>query len=139
MRPKAETYIGKVCLRGHEGGVRYAHNGACIKCANESAAKRTKERRKTNPELQLLYSAKQRAKESGWDFDLTADDIEIPSICPVLGTPMVSPSIDRIDSTKGYVKGNICVISWRANKLKQDATLEELRQLVAYVERYQDR
>jgi hypothetical protein len=41
-----------------------------------------------------------------------------------------SPSLDRIDTSKGYVKGNVWVISWRANKLKSDATLAELESIV---------
>lgn len=46
-----------------------------------------------------------------------------------------SPSIDRIDPTKGYIKGNIAVISWRANMLKNNMTVEEARLLLAYLER----
>ena len=44
-----------------------------------------------------------------------------------------SPSLDRIDNTKGYIKGNVKVISWRANAIKKDATLEELKALVNYL------
>ncbi len=47
---------------------------------------------------------------------------------------MESPSLDRIDSTKGYTKGNIWVISNRANTLKNDATLSELKLLVERLE-----
>ena len=45
-----------------------------------------------------------------------------------------SPSLDRIDNTKGYVPGNLQVISYRANQLKSDGTLEEFRKLVAHLE-----
>ncbi len=48
-----------------------------------------------------------------------------------------TPSLDRIDSSLGYVKGNVWVISWRANHIKTDASLEELKQLVAGLERLQ--
>ena len=44
-----------------------------------------------------------------------------------------SPSVDRIRGELGYVRGNICVISWRANKLKADATAEELEAIAAYI------
>ena len=37
-----------------------------------------------------------------------------------------SPSLDRIDSSKGYTPDNVWVISRRANIIKHDATLEEL-------------
>jgi len=43
------------------------------------------------------------------------------------------PSVDRIDPTKGYIKGNVEVISWRANHLKNNATVEELEAIVNYM------
>ena len=45
----------------------------------------------------------------------------------------ISPSIDRIDSTKGYTKDNIQIISWRANRIKNDSTPEELMQIATYM------
>ncbi len=76
-------------------------------------------------------------------FDLTRDDVIIPSHCPVLGIeldPLAKnkadnlPTFDRIDNAKGYVKGNVWVISWRANRLKWNSTLDELRSLVRALE-----
>ena len=90
-----------------------------------------------------LNQAKRRAAANGWEFNLTKQDIVIPDTCPVLGIPLLrtdgrladsSPTIDRIDSTKGYTVDNIRVISWRANKIKSDATIEELRQILKYME-----
>lgn len=90
-----------------------------------------------NPEKYIFQSAKARAKSSGIEFDISVEDIEIPEICPALGIPILiqagkgaspnSPSLDRIDSSKGYVKGNIQVLSWRANNLKSDATPLEMK------------
>jgi hypothetical protein len=72
----------------------------------------------------------------------------IPDYCPMLGIPLNydgtgiegdwsrkdnSPSLDRIDSSKGYTKGNIHVISWRANRIKNDSTPEELMQIAKYM------
>jgi len=85
----------------------------------------------------LLAQAKINGRER--PFDLERSDIVIPSHCPVLGIPLDCaaeplsdhlPSLDRIDNTKGYVKGNVWVISWRANRIKGDATHGELRALV---------
>jgi hypothetical protein len=80
----------------------------------------------------VAASAKQRKKE----FDLTLKDLQMPDRCPVLGIPLdygwpvtdinAVPSIDRINNEVGYMPGNIIVISNRANKLKNDATKEEL-------------
>lgn len=104
---------------------------------------REKQRLVTNPESYLFYSAKMRAKKRGIPFTLVLDDIIIPSHCPVFGSPLTrgdgkfrtnSPSIDRIDNNKGYTKDNIIVVSFRANNLKSDASLDELRRLVAYYE-----
>jgi hypothetical protein len=44
-----------------------------------------------------------------------------------------SPTLDRIDNAKGYVKGNVCVISKKANTMKNNATPEEVRKLSEYV------
>ena len=74
----------------------------------------------------MWNSAKSRATEKGREFNIKLSDIVIPDLCPVLGVPMDRPSLDRIDSSKGYAKGNVRVISHRANMLKNNATIEEL-------------
>jgi hypothetical protein len=90
----------------------------------------------------LLHSAKKRAKKSGVEFDLVKSQIFIPKKCPVLGTKFIigdsknrdfSPSLDRFDNTRGYTHDNVCVISFRANYLKRDATLKEMKQIVRYM------
>lgn len=84
---------------------------------------------------QLINLARNRAKTKGLEFSITIDDISIPKMCPLLEIPIKpgigkhshnSPSIDRIDSNKGYTKGNVRVISYKANAMKQDASKEEL-------------
>ena len=80
----------------------------------------------------MFYNASGRARRKGLEFNLTIDDIEIPTHCPVLGVELIkgireqAPSIHRIDSSKGYIKGNIAIVSFRANKLINDATLREM-------------
>lgn len=91
----------------------------------------------------MLYSAAKRAVEKGLDFNLDFSDIQIPDVCPVLGIPLSSasvgkamdcnPSLDRWNNDKGYVKGNVRVISLRANRLKSNATAEELAAVLAYM------
>ena len=90
----------------------------------------------------LLYSnIKSRCKRIGREFSIELEDILIPEKCPVFGfdlkredrqTWMCAPSVDRIDSSKGYIKGNVTVVSRRANIIKRDATIEELEQLFNY-------
>lgn len=86
-----------------------------------------------------------RARRCGLPFDLVAADVPpIPDVCPVLGISFIfgrggnnaplpnSPSVDRRDPEKGYVKGNICIISQRANTIRGDATVEELERVLQY-------
>lgn len=101
-----------------------------------------KENRKRDIRKILLASAKHRAKTKGIMFDLQIEDIVIPECYPILGIKLelynetqerTSPSIDRIDSTKGYTKENIMIISWRANTMKTDANLEELTMFAEWI------
>lgn len=90
-------------------------------------------------ETRLVGAARARAKKKGLEFNITKDDITIPSECPLLGIAINvsdgkamsnSASIDRIDSNKGYTKDNVWVVSHKANTIKSNATLEELELLV---------
>lgn len=100
--------------------------------------------RSNNPSSYLITKAKRRATLQGVPFDLKPDDFEIPEFCPVLGIPLYrgskngynSPSLDRIRPALGYVRGNIVVVSWRANMLKKDATIEELIGLAKFYRRF---
>jgi hypothetical protein len=90
-------------------------------------------------EYKMWGAAKHRAKKKGIPFDLLPEDIKIPNRCPLLGIKLVahrdrvqfdSPSLDRLVPRLGYVRGNVLVISNRANVLKNDGTLPELVMLV---------
>jgi hypothetical protein len=87
-------------------------------------------------EYRLYYLSKKRANEKNIEFDIEVDDIIIPKHCPILGIPLKKnnigwapdmPSLDRVDPNKGYTKGNVKVISGKANVMKNNATLEELK------------
>lgn len=105
-----------------------------------NAAART--RRKAGPDWKswamkrLLAEARRRAEQNSFDFTITAGDVTVPDVCPIFRLPLhqaadgrtwSSPSLDRIDNRRGYVPGNVWVISWRANNIKGDATPAELR------------
>lgn len=94
----------------------------------------------------VLRTAQQRAKMRGLEFNISLEDFEIPETCPLLGISLQnhvgenilqddSPSLDRIDSSKGYVPGNVWIISNRANRSKNDLSLSELQQLVLNLEK----
>ena len=100
-----------------------------------------RDKRKTHAELYLWRSAKRRAIKRGLKFNLVLSDIKIPSHCPVLGIPLIrggprgspnTPSLDRIKPRLGYIRGNVIVISWRANQIKSDATFAELKAIAEF-------
>ncbi len=79
------------------------------------------------------------------------ESLVLPDVCPVFGVDLNycggtggvgftrtenSPSLDRIDSSVGYIKGNIQIICWRANRIKNDSTPEELKTLAKYMEKF---
>ena len=107
-----------------------------------------KNRRKDyNYRLQMLINAsKQRAKNKDREHNISVEDIKkiFPEdgCCPIFGMKLEfnsagfrenSPSIDRIDSTKGYTPDNIQIISWKANRIKGYASVQELEMLLAYL------
>ena len=94
-----------------------------------------KEYNAKNADRTMLTAARKSAKNANVPFDLEINDIVIPEYCPVLGLKLirtrgyrsdVSPSIDRIIPQKGYVRENIMIISMRANRIKNNATVDEL-------------
>lgn len=103
----------------------------------ENNKERERERKRASYPLEVeartLRNIKQRAEKLGVPFNLTVEDIQPPETCPVFGFPLIrniggklaapnSPSVDRIVPELGYVKGNIQIISYKANVMKNDAT-----------------
>ena len=104
----------------------------------EKCFKKNKAWYENNPKKYLLSAAKGRAKKNNIEFSITAEDFDLPDICPVLGVPMIkrtrtAPSLDRIDPSKGYVPGNVQVISHKANLMKNDATKDELERFAKWI------
>lgn len=98
-------------------------------------------------EVKKIYARlKASAKRRGIDFRLTLTELNnltFPITCPILGIPLRynsermgddSYSIDRIDSERGYEIDNIVVISWRANRLKNDGSIEEISKISRFYE-----
>jgi hypothetical protein len=107
------------------GGKGKLHNGGIqIKAEHKSS------------EFRICYRAMDNAKRRGFEFNLTPEDIFIPEFCPFLGVKIETDfdknhndnyySIDRIDSSMGYIKGNVQVISNLANAMKNSATKDQL-------------
>jgi len=96
-------------------------------------------------EYSIFHQAKQRAIKKSISFDLDQEYIKsiLTESCPIFGTPLKrgigifhddSPSLDRINPKLGYVKGNVKIISDRANRIKRDASIEELKAIIKYME-----
>lgn len=89
-----------------------------------------------NPRKIMLATCKQRATKNNLEFSLTEEDFIFPETCPYLNVPLTytrgegrqptNYSVDRIDSSRGYVSGNIQIISDLANRMKQNATPVQL-------------
>jgi hypothetical protein len=104
-----------------------------------------KQKSRLDPRPSLFHEAKKRAKKRGLEFNISIEDVIIPPTCPVLGIPLYkgegkqidnSPTIDRIDNSKGYTKDNIKVISYRANSLKNNGGIREFELLIKYLENH---
>lgn len=151
-------FTGKPCPKGHIAPRFIA--GGCVECHqilqtkkrendreeyNDYFRKRyTTEGRRTSyrkyMEAELLNKAKHRASKKNLEFNLTIEDIVIPEKCPVFGENIVrdvnnpmSPSLDRVDNTKGYIKGNVKIISKKANIMKGNLTLSDLDKIYQYI------
>lgn len=95
-----------------------------------------------NYERVLLDTVRRRAEREGRVFELELSDIVIPEYCPVLGLKIIpraslksgqSASVDRVDTRKDYTKDNVQIISLRANRLKNNATLAEVEKIYLYM------
>jgi len=126
------TYCShKPCRNGHTE--RYVKSRMCVRCQSDNYR---------NPKYlanRLCVTARCRAKKDSIPFDLTSDYLRQiwPSnnCCPILQKPFelrrgekrhgpipLSPSIDRIIPNMGYIQGNVAILSYKANTIKQDCT-----------------
>ena len=87
--------------------------------------------------LNMVRSAKKRAKRKNLFFDLKAEDIHMGEKCPILDIPFEvgttcwynSPSLDRIDTKRGYEPDNVIVVCMMANSIKNQATPEQIKKV----------
>ena len=92
-----------------------------------------------------MVAKRSLSKRKNLPCNIEESDLAIPDYCPVLGIPIFftegngpkpnSPSIDRLKPELGYVKGNVNVISQKANRIKNDATLEELGKVYEWLKK----
>jgi hypothetical protein len=119
-------------------GCPFGINTVCKECRKPVSTRGWEE---TSEELKILQRAKSRANKKGLAFNLELTDIVLPEVCPVLGVPFnknstdYTYSIDRLVPSLGYTKGNIMIISNKANRIKSDACAEEIALVLEYVKR----
>lgn len=92
------------------------------------------------------FKSKQtNALKMGKEWDLNFGDLEWPTHCPMLGIELDyfnefrkdnSPSFDQIIPGKGYVKGNVVIVSFRANLIKNSGTAEEHRRIADWLDKH---
>lgn len=115
----------------------------CKKCMDKRRGKHVKENPVQYQTAIMVRGARNRAKLKQLNFDINLEYVRslVVTHCPILGIPLEwstmrgngmttvpgSPSLDRIDPTKGYISGNVWIISHRANAIKNNATHEELK------------
>ena len=114
---------------------------------NKEASKRYRQKKW---EKQRIKGAVHRAKAKNLPFNITEEYVKSITpkdmICPALGIKMNTsvedldskPSLDRLVPEKGYVKGNVIVVSFRVNRIKTDATPEELMKVAIFYEKLFD-
>lgn len=146
-------YCGEIF--NYTGGLAHFNRSKNHYCSNECLGKHNiihgmasgRRKGQQDKRYSIWCGAKKRAKLKNIQFDINPEDIpEIPKYCPVLGIKILandthvpldsSPSLDRIDTNKGYIKDNIRIICNRANRIKADATLEELILITEDLKKY---
>lgn len=111
----------------------------CRACINDWI----KNHYRQKPAEHMLRRARARATNAGFEFSITLEDIlPLPEKCPVFGVTLRTGfmnqdpwaySLDRVDNTKGYISGNVVVMSYKANRLKNDGTAEEHEIIAAWM------
>lgn len=139
---KKTYFTGKPCKNGHTSE-RLVRDYSCIEC-RDTIYDHDRENYRKDPLARAIKGKKVVSKQKGVPFDLTNEDVERPTHCPVLGMeldysadakrrPDNKATLDRFKPELGYVKGNVRVISFRANFLKSNGTLEEFIKLIGWM------
>ena len=139
MKKETHTHLRSECKKCRNKESAYYHRTVRLRMTKEQAELDIKKCLvyKADPEISLkkyiLRLTKSSAKNRNIEHNITIDDIIIPKICPILKTKFnlkdfkYTYSVDRVDNNKGYIKGNIQIISNLANSMKRNATNEELK------------
>lgn len=91
----------------------------------------------------IFYTRRKQAQKEGIEWTIVPTDLDWVEVCPVLGLTLNyeqsvgrtenSPSLDRIDCTKGYIPSNVAIISWRANRIKNNGTIADHKAILDWM------
>jgi len=128
-------FNGKPCSLKNHLVPRITASTCCIECS-KAQSRRSTRRRRLDVAKNLFMSRRFHCRHVGKDFKVTLDHIReiLPEdmLCPILlvkmdpDVPSLRPSMDKIDPTKGYINGNICIMSMKANLIKSNITDPEV-------------
>lgn len=153
LRPATKAKLRRDAVKA-AGGAEYEAMLARERAARSLFRKRhglKSNRHSASFQTKICADVRKRGRKRGLPATITSADLDWPSHCPVLGIELDYPersgmrgtqhvqsnwpSLDRWDSTKGYVPGNVFVISHRANTLKSSASYEEILRVAKYLSR----
>lgn len=96
--------------------------------------------------MRQKFRSKKHNNNEKYEWDIEFGDLTFPTHCPVFGMELDyfcenawkdnSPSFDRVDSSKGYVKGNVVIMSWKANRIKNNGTADEHQKIADFMRSY---
>lgn len=143
--PIPDKYFCKYCEQPKlpedmEVGQRGKISQSCCKSCRWA---RQAQWKREHTDVFLVQLARRRSREDGTPFNIVAEDIFIPEYCPALGIKLekgngkihdASATIDRLKPELGYIKGNVAVISYKANRMRNNGTAEELRKIADWMD-----
>lgn len=138
-------FTGHPCKRGHICN-RYTTTLTCVQCIKEQYKPIERQKYRLNDKFKNQFIQRRSgAKSKGIPFTVEFEEIDKPTHCPILGCELTyewdeenpytpnKATLDRLIPNKGYVPGNVYVVSSRANSLKNSSTIEELEAIIKYI------
>jgi hypothetical protein len=132
---KSKNYVEfRYKERGWKDIIGFYRQSYCRDCEGQWQ----KDKRDESPHYRLFLTARRRAKEKKLNFNITPEYVlkiwPKDNCCPIFKTQFKSglenkkvlPTIDKIIPEKGYIKGNIVIISFVANQIKSNVVDVEL-------------
>jgi transposase-like protein len=145
---KTEKWQRAGILTAIANGARQNQSAEGVGCGCNTKPNRASYQKYGRELMEWFYDIKKRAKKDGLPFDLEPSDLaKIPEYCPVLGIPLQksrlerggaadnAPSVDKFIPELGYVKTNINIISYRANRFKSDGTPDEWKKIAEWCQK----